>query len=96
MIAAAKRRKKTLVANICPPKSISPGITAKKIKNGDETRPHNDANKLKYLVDFFSENCVGIAIQNGSKRTAAIVHAIMNKVLEIRLLAPFSARVVPK
>lgn len=96
MIAAAKRRKNTLVAKRCPPKSISPGIIAKRIKNGDETMPHIDATKLKYLVDLFFENKVGMTIQKVSNKTAAIVHAHINKFLETKLLAPFSATVVPR
>ena len=95
-MAAAKSKKKILVASICPLKSMSPGIIAKRNKKGDETTPHIDPKRLRYFVKFFSENNVGITNQKGFNEIAVIVHAITNKTLEIVLSVPFSAIVVPK
>ena len=90
-MAAEKSRKKQLVAKRCPAKSISPGMTAKSIKNGEEITPHADPNQLMYFVFFFPENNEGAMIQKGFNEIAAIVQAIINIILGIVLSAPLEA-----
>ena len=90
-MAAENSKKKILVTKRCPAKSVSPGMIAKSIKNGEEIIPHADPNQLIYIVFFFPENNEGVMIQKGFNAIAAIVQAVINKILGIVLSAPLVA-----